>query len=243
MIEMNGKRRILIVDDHTMFRQALAEVLGMHPDLTVVGCSGTVREAVEVLDSTSVDLVLLDYDLGRELAFDLIEIIQMKKRPVRVLILSAGITPSAAKRLYNWGVHGILWKQDSVRELVRNIRTAMAPAGTRRVEQQVEVAAPPPTVLSFTARQRQVAQGVLHGLATKEIAARLAVSDGSVKCTLQQLFGKTGTRSRAQLVRALLEKYSDRTATKEPASAVAASLPAPHAMAARAGASGSCPAN
>ena len=61
----------------------------------------------------------------------------------------------------------------------------------------------------FTERERQVLSFVFDGLANKEISARIGVSEGSVKSTLQQLFSKTGVRTRSQLVRIVLEQYRD----------------------------------
>jgi DNA-binding NarL/FixJ family response regulator len=61
----------------------------------------------------------------------------------------------------------------------------------------------------FTQRERQVLSYVLEGLANKEIAARIGVSESSVKATLQQLFSKTGVHTRGQLVRIALEQYND----------------------------------
>ena len=61
----------------------------------------------------------------------------------------------------------------------------------------------------FTPRERQVFSYVLEGLANKEIGGRLGVSESSVKATLQQLFSKTGVRTRSQLVRIALEQYRD----------------------------------
>jgi len=61
----------------------------------------------------------------------------------------------------------------------------------------------------FSERQRAVVRGVLNGLANKQIAEQLAVSETSVKASLQQLFLKTGVRTRSQLVRVVLERYAD----------------------------------
>jgi DNA-binding NarL/FixJ family response regulator len=66
--------------------------------------------------------------------------------------------------------------------------------------------APGPT---FTRRERDVLRGVFEGLANKEIAARLDISESSVKAALQQLFDKTGVRTRSQLVRIALERYGE----------------------------------
>jgi DNA-binding NarL/FixJ family response regulator len=64
-----------------------------------------------------------------------------------------------------------------------------------------------PRRATFTARERNVLRGVFEGLANKEIAAGLGVSESAVKATLQQLFDKTGVRTRSQLVRIALERH------------------------------------
>jgi DNA-binding NarL/FixJ family response regulator len=66
-----------------------------------------------------------------------------------------------------------------------------------------------PRTRKLTDRERQVLNGVLEGLANKQIADRLLVSESSIKATLQQLFQKTGVRTRSQLVRIALEQYRD----------------------------------
>jgi two-component system, NarL family, nitrate/nitrite response regulator NarL len=62
--------------------------------------------------------------------------------------------------------------------------------------------------VGLTAREREVLRGIFDGLANKEIASRLEVSESAVKAALQQLFHKTGVRTRSQLVRIVLERYS-----------------------------------
>jgi len=62
---------------------------------------------------------------------------------------------------------------------------------------------------AFTEREQQVLSCVFEGLANKEIAARIGVSESSIKATLQQLFSKTGVRTRSQLVRIVLEQHRD----------------------------------
>jgi len=69
----------------------------------------------------------------------------------------------------------------------------------------VPAATPPP---EFTEREREVLRGVFEGLSNKEIAARLSISESTVKAGLQQLFQKTGVRTRSQLVRIALEQYA-----------------------------------
>jgi DNA-binding NarL/FixJ family response regulator len=63
-------------------------------------------------------------------------------------------------------------------------------------------------VRSLTERQRQVLRSILDGLTNKEIAARMQASETSVKATIQELFNKAGVRTRSQLVRVAIERYS-----------------------------------
>jgi two-component system nitrate/nitrite response regulator NarL len=203
-----GKLRVLLVDDHVMFREALTVILNSQPDMCVVGGEGTTRQAHEFLRSNEADLVLLDYDLGTELAFGFFTPPDGRMPAVPVVVLSAGMSPWAVRRLMSMGAINILWKHADIRQLVRGIRQSVA--APRRF---VGIAAdnPPRQVFTdpWTARQRAVAHWVLSGRPTKEIAATLGVSESSVKCTLQQLFSKTGTRSRAQFVRTMLERCKD----------------------------------
>ena len=79
----------------------------------------------------------------------------------------------------------------------------------RSVQAGITAPAPEDHSKKLTDRARQVLQYVFEGLANKEIADRLQVSESSVKATLQQLFSKTGVRTRSQLVRTALENYKD----------------------------------
>jgi two-component system nitrate/nitrite response regulator NarL len=80
------------------------------------------------------------------------------------------------------------------------LQRAMSTGSGPRPESQAE---------PFTQRERQVLSYVFEGLSNKEIAGRIGVSESSVKATLQQLFAKTGVRTRSQLVRVTLEHYRD----------------------------------
>jgi len=111
------------------------------------------------------------------------------------------------------GISGVFLKRDSATSLVHSIRDVMA--GKVSFEQELfqnAVAAPAPNHPSspterFTRRERQVLSYVFEGFGNKEIAGQLGVSESSVKATLQQLFAKTGVRTRSQLVRVALERH------------------------------------
>ncbi|HEY2150030.1 MAG TPA: response regulator transcription factor, partial [Vicinamibacterales bacterium] len=133
----------------------------------------------------------------------------------KVLIVTAGIQSNEAAELIRRGISGIFLKRDSAASLAQSIRDVMA--GKVSFEQGVfqqamtEVAPmnPAPGGERFTERERQVLSYVFEGLANKEIAGRIGVSESSIKAALQQLFAKTGVRTRSELVRIALERYKN----------------------------------
>ncbi len=213
--EGRPKVRIVLVDDHALFREGLTRLLGVEPDFDIVGHCATVDEALEILSSRPVDLVLLDVDLGPQRGSEFMTRAHQVGFSGRVLVVTAGLTDAEAARFLREGAAGIFLKHDSPAVLVRSIRQVMD--GEASVDHDIlsgvlRMGAPPEeeeAKATLTEREREVLHGVLEGLANKEIAARLAVSESSVKAALQQLFHKTGVRTRSQLVRIALEQYRD----------------------------------
>jgi two-component system nitrate/nitrite response regulator NarL len=207
--------RILLVDDHTLFRESVARLLASDPDFAVVGdCAGS-AECLRLLTRTPVDVLLLDYDLGQENGADLLRQLRANGFSGKILVVTAGVTPREASQLIRGGVAGIFLNHEPPASLCQSIRDVAA--GKVCFEQDLldqavqkmagESSHPGPKEL--TPRERQVISFVLDGLTNKEIADRLEVSETAVKGTLQQLFKKAGVRTRSQLVRVALEKYRD----------------------------------
>jgi two-component system nitrate/nitrite response regulator NarL len=202
---------ILVVDDHALFRESIARLLDPEPGFRVAAHCGSISEALEVLRRTHVDLILLDFDLGDRDGLHFMEAARGLS-PARVLVVTAGVEPEDAVRLMRAGVSGIFLKRDSAASLATAIRdvlsgrVAFGHEALQRALAEVEAQATRPKG-PFTARERQVLTLVLEGLANKEIGARLGVSESAVKATLQQLFAKTGVRTRSQLVRIALERH------------------------------------
>jgi len=208
-----GGVRILIVDDHALFRESVARLLSAEGEFAVSHC-GSVDEAFRALVSQPADIVLLDYDLGRENGLEFLREARGRGFKGKVLIVTAGVDKRRAAELIEAGVAGVFVKHNSASSLARAIRDVMA--GQVWFDQELlqgvwraEGSATPSPSRRLTDRERQVLSCVFEGLANKQIAGRLGVSESSVKSTLQQLFGKTGVRTRSQLVRVALELYRD----------------------------------
>src|SRR5713226_2860645 len=121
----NGKVRILVVDDHALFREGVARLLACEPDFEVVRCCGPAEEALPVLASVPVDLVLLDFDLGRERGTDFLRQVRERGFEGRVLVVTAGVNDSDAALLISRGAAGIFLKHSPPALLTKSIRTVM----------------------------------------------------------------------------------------------------------------------
>jgi two-component system, NarL family, nitrate/nitrite response regulator NarL len=207
------KIRVLLVDDHALFREGLARLLGAEPDFEIAGHCATIEEALDTLADQPVDIVLLDVDLGTERGSAFLLRARQAGYAGRVLVVTAGLTDSEAAFFLHEGAAGIFHKHDAPAVLLRSIRRVMSGEAfldQRTLTNVLRLGDAPrehdahPT---FTEREREVLRGVFEGLGNKEIAARLSLSESSVKAALQQLFGKTGVRTRSQLVRITLERY------------------------------------
>jgi DNA-binding NarL/FixJ family response regulator len=206
------KIKILLVDDHILFREGLSRLLQSEPDLEMTAHCGSVDEAVDILRKKPVDLVLLDFDLGNEDAFQFIERARKSGFEGRVLMVTAGMTDVDSVQALALGVGGIFFKRSSPSALTEVIRrvtageTWLEQGSVRALIDAAKRAGNPSQVGRFTNRESEVLQGVFEGLTNKEIGARIGISESSVKGALQQLFQKTGARTRSQLVRVALEE-------------------------------------
>lgn len=203
--------QILLVDDHALFRASLSRLLADHPDLRVTGQCATVEEAIQLMESNTYDLVLLDYELGDRRGIDVAQAAKRIGFTGKILLVTVGLTPTEVRHLLNLGISGIFLKNSSPEELLDAIRSVCAGGNWMDPKYQQQVEASAAAGLSsrakFTERDRHVLKGVFEGLANKEIAEQLGVSESAIKASLQQLFGKTGVRTRGQLVRVALEHY------------------------------------
>jgi len=208
---------ILVVDDHALFREAIARLLNAEPDFRVVAECGSVDEALAAIDRQTVDVVLLDYDLGEERGSRFVSLAAQRGFRGRVLVVTAGadLRERDVIQMISHGVAGIFLKHHptaTLAEAIRKVANGEVWLEQRFLEALLRAGSPPAEdsgPARLTAREMQVLRGVLEGLANKQIGDRLEVSESSVKAALQQLFHKTGVRTRSQLVRIALERYQD----------------------------------
>jgi DNA-binding NarL/FixJ family response regulator len=206
------KIRLLLLDDHELFREGLVRLLATEDAFELVAQCSTSEQAFSLIGHRAIDLVLLDFDLGDDTGLRFIVAALAAGYTGKILLVAAGISPIDAGLLQQHGISGIFLKHGSPASLLDAIYTVAR--GGRWIDPKVEDDAsiqfhPRETTRTsdlLTSREQQVLRCVFEGLINKQIAVRIGVSQSSVKATLQQLFDKTGVRTRSQLVRFAIER-------------------------------------
>jgi DNA-binding NarL/FixJ family response regulator len=203
--------RLLLLDDHVLFREGLRRLLISEPDFETVAECGTPAEALAALAASPVDIVLLDFDLDNETGTRFIASAAALGYKGKILMVTAGMNPLDISVARSLGISGVFLKHDSPRSLLDAIRTVAA-GGDWTGEKEPPL---PPgqvrkagarAITGLTPREQQVLRSVFEGQTNKEIAHQIGASLSAVKATLQTLFEKTGVRTRGQLVRIAIER-------------------------------------
>ena len=203
--------RLLLLDDHVLFRESLSRLLASEPDFEMVAHCGAMAQALEILGREKVDIVLLDFDLGGDHGQQFITASRQAGYQGKILMVTAGMSAIESSTSLQSGVSGIFLKHNSPGTLAQAIRQVAA--GEIWVDQRViQQLAEGVTQREehgphkpLTDREQQVLQGLFEGLTNKELAGQLGVSESAIKATLQQLFQKARVRTRSQLVRIAIE--------------------------------------
>jgi DNA-binding NarL/FixJ family response regulator len=202
--------RLLLVDDHILFREGLRRLLVSEREFETVAECGTQAEALEVLSHAAVDIVLLDFDLENDTGTRFIVSAATIGYRGKILMVTAGMSPLDVAVARKLGISGIFLKHNSPTSLLQAIRAVAegrtwwepkVPSGTAVAESAGEAGRG-----QLTPREQKILRGVFEGLTNKEMAYEIGVSQSSVKATLQQLFDKMGVRTRSQLVRIAIER-------------------------------------
>lgn len=207
--------RILIVDDHSLFRESLSRLIETTPYIRVVAQCTTIADALAAFSKMAPDLVLLDYDLGNEQGSTMLVELRKRQHDARVLMVTAGMSQVAAVSALEAGAQGIFLKHSSLEHLLSAIHrvaggeTWIDPLALRNLVSGRQAAAHiQDGTRPLTARQKEVMRGILDGFTNKEIGMSLKLSESSVKAVIQELFQKAGVRTRSQLVRIVIEKHT-----------------------------------
>jgi DNA-binding NarL/FixJ family response regulator len=207
--------RIVVADDHQVVRTGFATLLGTQPDFTVVGTAGDGTEAVRICRELSPDVVLMDVRMpvmdGIEATRQLAGSAELAGGP-RILILTTFDLDHYVYDALCAGASGFLLKDVTAERLFDAVRVVaagdalLAPTVTRRLISEFARLRPradtPPSgaLASLTPRETQVLRLVAEGLSNPEIAARLVVTEETVKTHVSRVLSKLGLRDRTQAV-------------------------------------------
>ncbi len=217
--EEQPKIRILLVDDHTLFREGLRRLLdGEAGDRWCGDFESAETVLAGLANGLEFDIALIDYELtvtsGRTTnGLDLLREIRTLRPGAKILFVTAGMNMADLMTALKDLNAGIFLKTEPIAELMLAIRRTAkgerwvsSGAALALVEnQQAKVDQEQQRHEHLTDRENLVLRGVLEGLSNKEIGARIEMTESSVKAVLQKLFEKTGVRSRSQLVRYAIE--------------------------------------
>ncbi|HZF10053.1 MAG TPA: response regulator transcription factor [Thermoanaerobaculia bacterium] len=195
--------RVLLAEDQSMVLGALAALLGLEPDIEVVGRARDGKEALDLALATRPDVVLTDIEMPRMTGLELAAELRRQSSPARVVILTTFARTGYLRRALDAGAAGYLLKDSPSEKLADAIRRVQA--GLKAIDPELAAEAwSPPDPL--TDRERQVLRLAGEGLSTARIATDLHLSEGTVRNYLSEAISKLGAENRVEAARIAREK-------------------------------------
>ncbi len=199
--------KVLLADDHVVFCEALAAVLGLEADLQVVGQAHDGASSVRLALELSPDVVLMDVHMPNGDGLEATASIKAGRPQTRVVMLTSDEEEESLRRALDLGASGYLTKREASAEVVRAVRAAAAgemlvpPLMLARLLRQMSG---PPAVpradLHLTPRELEVLGALAQGMNGMQIARRLSMSPNTVRTHVQNILGKLGVHSKLEAV-------------------------------------------
>ena len=191
--------RVLLAEDQTMLRGALASLLDLEPDITIVAQAANGREAHKLALSLAPDVVVTDIEMPQMTGLEFAAALQQAESKARVIILTTFARPGYLRRALDAGARGYLLKERPASELAEAIRKVHA--GLRAVDPALAAEAWSADADPLTDRERQILQRAGDGRSSAEIAAELRLSEGTVRNYLSEAIAKLGAANRTDAAR------------------------------------------
>lgn len=198
--------RLLIVDDHTMFRQGLASLLRSEPEIEVVGQAADGQEALRLAGELQPDVVVMDMKMPGMDGVEATHRLLAAMPHARVLMLTVSEEDEDLFAAIRAGARGYILKNadaDALLEAIRRVyagEAVLSPAVTLRVFNAVRAVIPPVSLEKpLTPREREVLRLLARGASNREIADALMISGDTVKTHVSRVLKKLGLHSRHEV--------------------------------------------
>ena len=204
--------RIVLADDHQMFRDAVRRLLDAEPDLVVVGEAGDGEEAVALTLQYEPDILLLDVAMPHANGMEVLQQIAAASKATRIIMVTGAVEENELRQALRLGARGFVLKESGAAQLLESIRVvhggeyfvgrecmADLVSAVRSRGVVLEGRAPRKADFGLTTRERQIVSAVVNAYQNKEIAEKFAISEKTVKHHLTNIFNKVGVSNRLEL--------------------------------------------
>lgn len=202
--------RILLADDHPIFRDGLRRLLEAEPEFHVVGEASDGAEAVAMARKLKPDLLLLDLAMPKHPGLEAVRELGNSDNPTRILLLTAAVEKEQIVEALQLGARGVVLKESATQLLLNSIRAVIAGqywVGRETISNLVEylrgLLAPTPAPkqkrFGLTPRELEIVSAVVAGYTNKDVAAHYKISEDTVKHHLSNIFDKLGVSTRLEL--------------------------------------------
>lgn len=197
--------RMLLADDQNMLRGAMATMLDLEEDFVVINQAANGEEVLQALETQIFDLLILDIEMPKYDGLEVVKLMRQNSREEKVLMLTTFSTAAYVKEAMKMKVEGYLLKDTpseqlahAVRDIVYHGRTVISPEITYQFVQGDDN--------PLTEREKEILHLAERGFSTKQIAAELFLSSGTIRNYFSELLDKLGAQNRSQAVYIAKEK-------------------------------------
>jgi len=204
--------RLLLVDDHVLFREGLISLIGPQPDLQVIGQAGSVQEAIGAARTLRPDIILMDFTLPDGTGLDATLAILAEEPDAKIIFLTVHEDDETLFAAIRAGAVGFLFKNTRAAELLKRLRAVargeagISPAIALRILDEFSKTTAPatpgdhPETSGLTAREIEIVREIAQGASNRDIASRLIISENTVKNHVRNVLAKLHLRNRREVM-------------------------------------------
>jgi len=203
--------RILIADDHPIFRDGLRRLIDNEPEFELAGEATDGAQTLDIIRKAAPDLLLLDIAMPKMTGIEVLRKISTMQLPLKTIVLTASIEEDQITEALRMGARGVVMKDTATQLLAKSIRCVMDGeywVGRGNVSGLVQAlqaahsapqAEPNSKRYGLTGRELDIVAAIVEGLTNKEIAQKFSISEQTVKHHLSSVFDKVGVSNRLEL--------------------------------------------